>query len=44
MKRKRGSDGRQLDHVSFQTMRLQAVAAVKRGELASSVAAAFGVN
>jgi transposase len=44
MKCKRDSDGRKLDHVSLQTMRLQAVAAVKRGELVSSVAAAFGVN
>lgn len=44
MKCKRDSDGRQLDHVSLQTMRIRAVAAVKRGELVSSVAATFGVN
>jgi transposase len=44
MKCKRDSDGRKLDHVSLETMRNQAVAAVKRGELVSSVAAAFGVN
>ena len=44
MKCKRHSDGRKLDHVSLQTMRIRAVAAVKRGELVSSVAATFGVN
>jgi len=44
MKCKRDTDGRKLDHVSLQTMRIKAVAAVKRGELVSSVAATFGVN
>ncbi|MBK1629487.1 IS630 family transposase, partial [Thiohalocapsa halophila] len=44
MKCKRDSDGRKLDHQSLQTMRMQAVAAVKRGQPVAEVAAAFGVN
>ena len=44
MKCKRDSDGRQLDHVSLQTMRIQAVKAVERGQTVAEVAAAFGVN
>jgi transposase len=44
MKSKRDSDGRKLDHVSLQTMRIQAVKAVERGQTVAEVAAAFGVN
>jgi len=44
MKCKRDSDGRQLDHISLQTMRIQGVKAVQNGESPSSVAKAFGVN
>lgn len=44
MKCKRPSDGRALDHVSLQTLRLQAVKAVKSGQGVTRVAAAFGVN
>jgi transposase len=44
MKCKRDSDGRKLDHVSLQTMRIQAVKAVERGQPVAEVAAAFGVN
>lgn len=44
MKCKRPSDGRTLDHASLQTLRLQAVKAVKSGQGVTRVAAAFGVN
>ncbi len=44
MKCKRDSDGRKLDHQSLQTMRMQAVAAVRRGQPVADVAAAFGMN
>jgi transposase len=44
MKCKRDSDGRKLDHVSLQSMRIQAVKAVQRGERPADVARAFGVN
>jgi transposase len=44
MKCKRDSDGRQLDHVALQTMRVQAVKAVKNGQTVQSVADALGVN
>jgi transposase len=44
MKCKRDSDGRKLDHQSLQTMRMQAVAAVRRGQPVAEVAAAFGMN
>jgi len=44
MKCKRSSDGRVHDHHTLQAMRQQAVKAVRSGQTASSVAAAFGVN
>lgn len=44
MKCKRNSDGRAIDHHSLQVMRQQAVKAVREGQTAQSVAAAFGVN
>jgi transposase len=44
MKCKRNSDGRALDHHSLQVMRQQAIKAVREGQTAQSVAAAFGVN
>jgi len=44
MKCKRDSDGRKLDHATLQAMRMQAVKAVKNGEDAKSVAAAYGMN
>jgi transposase-like protein len=44
MKCKRDSDGRRLDHVSLQTMRNQAVKAVRSGQTVQSVADAYGVN
>ena len=44
MKCKRDSDGCKLDHQSLQTMRMQAVAAVRRGQPVADVAAAFGMN
>lgn len=44
MKCKRHSDGRKLDHVSLQTMRIQAVKAVREGQSVQSVADAYGVN
>ena len=44
MKCKRDSDGRKLDHGSLQSMRMQAVTAVKRGQPVAQVAAAYGVN
>lgn len=44
MKCKREPDGRTLDHVSLQTMRIQAIKAVNDGESPRSVAKAFGVN
>lgn len=44
MKCKRDSDGRKLDHVSLQTMRNQAVKAVRNGQTAQSVADAYGLN
>jgi len=44
MKCKRSSDGRAHDHHTLQVMRQQAVKAVRSGQTASSVAAAFGVN
>lgn len=44
MKCKRNSDGRSLDHVSLQTMRIQAVKAMSEGASVTSVAKAYGVN
>lgn len=44
MKCKRNSDGRAIDHHSLQVMRQQAIKAVREGQTAQSVAAAFGVN
>lgn len=44
MKCKRNSDGRKLDHVSLQTMRIQAVKAVGDGQPVQQVAAAYGLN
>ncbi|MCF7993476.1 MAG: helix-turn-helix domain-containing protein, partial [Chromatiaceae bacterium] len=44
MKCKRNSDGRSLDHVSLQTMRIQAVKAIENGQTPEAVAAAYGVN
>lgn len=44
MKCKRPSDGRALDHVSLQALRLQAIKAIKSGQGVTQVAAAFGVN
>jgi len=44
MKCKRESDGRKLDHLSLQTMRMQAIKAVKGGQTVASVASAMGMN
>ncbi|WP_029888535.1 IS630 family transposase [Polycyclovorans algicola] len=44
MKCKRSSDGRSIDHHSLQVMRQQAIKAMREGQPAASVAAAFGVN
>jgi transposase len=44
MKCKRETDGRKLDHVSLQTMRMQAIKAVKGGQTVASVAAVMGMN
>jgi transposase len=44
MKCKRHSDGRALDHHTLQTMRQQAIKAVREGQTVQSVAAAYGVN
>lgn len=44
MKCKRNSDGRAIDHHALQVMRQQAIKAVREGQTAQSVAAAFGVN
>jgi transposase len=44
MKCKRESDGRKLDHVALEAMRLQAVKAVRCGQTVDSVARAFGMN
>ncbi|MFV0371149.1 MAG: IS630 family transposase [Azonexus sp.] len=44
MRCKRNSDGRAIDHHSLQVMRQQAIKAVREGQTAQSVAAAFGVN
>lgn len=44
MKCKRDSDGRSIDNISLQVLRQQAVKAVRNGQTAKSVAAAFGVN
>lgn len=44
MKCKRPSDGHALDHHTLQTMRQQAVKAVREGQAVQSVAAAYGVN
>lgn len=44
MKCNRNSDGRAIDRHSRQVMRQQAIKAVREGQTAQSVAAAFGVN
>ena len=44
MKCKRTSDGRRLDHVTLQAIRLQALKAIREGLDVASVAAAYGVN
>lgn len=44
MKCKRDSDGRAIDHHSLQVMRQQAIKAVRQGQSARDVAAAFGMN
>jgi len=44
MKCKRDCDGRKLDHVSLQTIRNQAVKAVRNGQTVQSVADAYGMN
>lgn len=44
MKCKRSSDGRVHSHESLQTMRQQAVKAVREGQAATQVAAAYGLN
>jgi transposase len=44
MKCKRTSDGGKLDHHTLQVMRQQAIKAVREGQSATSVAAAFGLN
>jgi hypothetical protein len=44
MKCKRTSDGRKFDHHTLQVMRQQAIRAVREGQTAASVAAAFGLN
>jgi transposase len=44
MKCKRMSDGRKLDQHTLQVMRQQAIRAVREGQTATSVAAAFGLN
>jgi transposase len=44
MKCKRESDGRKLNHVALEAMRLQAVKAVRGGSTVDSVAKAFGMN
>lgn len=44
MKCKRESDGRKLDHQSLQTMRMQAIKAVKGGQTVASVASVMGMN
>ena len=44
MKCKRTTDGRKFDHHTLQVMRQQAIKAVREGQTATSVAAAFGLN
>jgi transposase len=44
MKCKRSSDGRAIDHHALQVMRQQAIKALREGQSAAFVAAAFGVN
>jgi transposase len=44
MKCRRDTDGRKLDHALLQTMRIQSVKAVERGERPADVARASGVN
>lgn len=44
MKCKRNSDGRSLDHVVLQTMRIQAVKAINEGASVADVAKTYGVN
>lgn len=44
MKCKRTSDGRKLDHHALQVMRQQAIKAVREGQTAASVAAAYGLS
>lgn len=44
MKCKRDSDGRELDHVALQALRMQAIKAVKNGQTVQSVANAYGLN
>ena len=44
MKCKRTSDGRKLDHHTLQVMREQAVKALRDGQPAAEIAAAFGMN
>lgn len=44
MKCARTSDGRKLDHVTLQAMRLQALKAIREGLDVPSVANAYGVN
>ena len=44
MKCQRDSDGRKLDHVALQTLRTQAVKAVRNGQTVQSVADAYGLN
>jgi len=44
MKFKRSSDGRKLDHHTLQTMRQQAVKAVREGATPASLATAYGVS
>lgn len=44
MECKRTSDGRKLDHVTLQALRLQAIKAIREGADVASVASAYGVN
>ena len=44
MRCKRTSDGCKLDHHTLQVMRQQAIKAVREGQTATSITAAFGLN
>jgi len=44
MKSERETDGRQLDRTAMNTVRQQAIKAVRQGQSVATVAATFGVN